>query len=167
MDISLGCIWTRELKHEDALWLAVEPFAFLGESVLRKYFFYGRSITTEDGICWGEQNPDPGEERRSWPSWEVSLGVPVTVQGDPAWGKCEVEDGTSVFGNVANLGNSNTRTYVVEVDKYGLGSGNVDVYIRGSTSVFLRHAASPSWALYSGPTEQDWQYVQLRMDHSA
>jgi len=124
------------------------------------------SIAPEDAIAWGEEIPD-GEEAKSWQYWEVSAGVGITVQGDADWGKAEVADGTPVYGDVVNIGDSNTRTYTVTRDKYGSGSGNVSLYIRGDTTPFTQHAGTPSWNLYSTPTEQDWQYVQLRIDYSS
>jgi hypothetical protein len=49
LDISLGCLWRRELKHEDALWLYAEPFAFLDEEIQgREYVFLVGSETTFD-----------------------------------------------------------------------------------------------------------------------
>jgi hypothetical protein len=41
-----GYIWTRQLTDDDALWLGVEPFAFLEENHFVKYFFLGMSTTS-------------------------------------------------------------------------------------------------------------------------
>jgi hypothetical protein len=125
------------------------------------------SIAPLDGIAWGEQNPDPGETPVTWKRWQVSPGVQITVQGDADWGKAEVEDGTIDYGDVVDTGDTSTKTFTVTRDKYGAGSGNISVYIRGQASPFTQHAGSPSWNLYSGATTQAWRYVQLRMDYAS
>ena len=117
------------------------------------------------GFAWGEETPDAGEEPASWQLWQETLGVPLTVQGDQDWGKAEVPTGTPVYGAVVNYGSSIQRTWTVTKDKYEAGSGDVTIRIRGSSTSFDQHDGTPSWSVYSGPTQQTWQYVQLRMDY--
>ena len=118
------------------------------------------SIASGNGICWGEENPDPGEEAKSWQYWEVTAGVKVTVDGDADWGKCSIPLYDIVRGDVVDLGSAESRTFTATVNKYGTGDTPL-VHVRGSATSFARFDESPSWSTL--PTVQAWRYVQLRM----
>jgi hypothetical protein len=119
----------------------------------------------QDGVWWGEQFPV--EQPVTWQRWESAPGVPLTTTGDSAWGKAVVEDGTPIVGHVVDTGDESTKTFTVTRDKYGTGSGNITISIRGSNALFGQHDGSPSWATYSGPTSQAWRYVQIKMEYAA
>jgi hypothetical protein len=120
------------------------------------------------GRAWGEEFPDAEEEASPWRRWKLSGGGPITVTGDPDWGKAIVDSGV-IYGDVLQLdsGAAVPRTFTIEVDKYGLGEGAVDAYIRGHVdTIFGQLDGTPSWNLYVGPTAQTWKYVQIRLDEA-
>lgn len=121
------------------------------------------SIALLSGVTWGEETPDADEEAQEWPRFQTAPGTPINVTGDADWGKAGVADGTPGLGNVIDLGSATTRTFTVIANKYGTGD-TPTIYIRGSATLFAQHDGSPSWNLYSSPTEQSWRYVQIRMD---
>jgi hypothetical protein len=115
------------------------------------------------GNCWGESNPDIDERAVSWQTWETSLGVKGTVQGDQDWGKIEVTDELIYYGSIVDSETTFVKTFIVYRDKYGTGSGVVDISIRGSDIIFSQHDGSPSWEAYTAPISRAWRYVQLKM----
>jgi hypothetical protein len=122
------------------------------------------SIAPLDGIAWGAQSPDAGEEAVTWQRWKVSGGNPINVSGDQNWGAAMVATGTPCLGEVIDTGDANSKTFTATRDKYASGSGAVTISIRGSASPFAYDAGSPSWSTYSAPVTQAWRYVQLKME---
>ena len=111
-------------------------------------------------MTWGHTPVDADEEAQEWPRFQTAVDTPITVSGDPDWGKAVISDGTPGRSNVLNLGDSNARTFTIIQNKYGTGDeGNA--YIRGSATSFAQHDGTPSWELYSTPIVRNWQYVQI------
>jgi hypothetical protein len=127
---------------------------------------YGSGVTATD-FCWGETTPDATENKLSWTQWEESNGVPVTVTGDPDYGSMQIDSGTPCYSPVVQNVSGLRRAFEVVQNKYGSGSGNVNVYIRGSNSSFAKWDANPTWNLYSGETKQDWNYIQLKVEYTS
>lgn len=124
-----------------------------------------RQLHLQDGVWWGEQFPV--EQPVTWQRWESAAGVPLTTTGDTNWGKAEVFDGTPIVGHVVDTGDSLSKTFTVTRDKYGTGSGNVTISIRGSATSFGQHDGSPAWSTYTTPTTQTWRYVQVKLEYAA
>jgi hypothetical protein len=95
------------------------------------------------------------------------VGVPGIVEGDADWGKMEVSEGSPLYGSIVDTQTISAKRITVLKNKYGIGSGNVLVYIRGSASVFSQFDITPAWSLYSTVVTQAWRYVQLKMEYSA
>jgi len=89
------------------------------------------------------------------------------VDGDANWGKAHVEESVPCYGSVVDTGDASEKKFTVIRDKYGTGSGNVTIYIRGDTSSFAQHDVSPEWAVYNAPIVRTWQYVQLKMVYTS
>jgi hypothetical protein len=140
-------------------------FATNGEGT--GYSADGTFTTFPVGIAWGEQTPTDEETPLAWTLWKDGADGAVTVVGDASWGQLEVVTGTAVYGSVIDIGSTALKTFSVTRDKYGTGSGNVAISIRGSDTSFAQLDVSPSWAAYSAPTQQTWQYVQLKLEFAA
>lgn len=89
------------------------------------------------------------------------------MQGDPDWGKVEVVDGTPIYSEVVDTGDTSSKTFTLTRDKYEAGSGSVTISIRGSATSFTRFAGTPTWTEYTAPTNQPWRYVQAKMEFVA
>jgi len=79
-----------------------------------------------------------------------------------------VEDGHPCISPVVEMGDANTKTITAQRDKYetgGGGTGTVTIYVRGQAGIFDRDAESPSWAEYTAPIEQDWRYIQWKLEY--
>jgi hypothetical protein len=88
----------------------------------------------------------------------------VTVIGDPDWGDAEIPVGSIGVSPVTDTGDWSNKTFTFLVNKYGTGSGNAILSIRGSDAPFGMFDASPAWVLYTAPTPQAWRYVQVRAE---
>lgn len=75
-------------------------------------------------------------------------------------------DGTPVYGPVVDRGESNEQVFTITVDKYGAGSGAVNVFIRGSASSFGQHDVSPAWQAYTAPVQDFWRYIQVKLEEA-
>jgi hypothetical protein len=116
-----------------------------------------------DCIAWGEENPLAGEEPISWQTWSDGAGSPPTVSGDPDWGKMQLDVGEQGRSGVVDIGNANERTYELDENVYGTGSGVATLQIRGDINVFTQDSAEPpNWENYTVPITRTWRYVQVR-----
>lgn len=113
-------------------------------------------------VAWGEEASD--EPARTWQDWEVSLGVNPTIIGDQDWGQMGLNIGTPTYSAMIDTGDTNNKTFTVDKNKYGSGTGTVTIYIRGSASTFGKFDGSPSWTEYTAPTSQTWRYAQLKVE---
>ena len=118
------------------------------------------------GYAFGEQSPNQGEGAESWATWSDGDGGLPVITGDADWGKIELGENDVGHSAVKDLGSGLSRTLTVTRDRYGTGSGNINTYIRGQAGTFLQDAASPSWAAYSNPIVEAWQYVQIKIERS-
>lgn len=98
----------------------------------------------------------------SWTAWETAPNTDITVSGDPDWGKGSI-DTTPALSGVVDTGDTLSKTFTVICPKYGTNEGTVTISIRGSTTTFNQHDATPEWATYTTPVINTWRYVQLRM----
>lgn len=114
------------------------------------------------GIAWGEASPAI-ETPESWSTWDDGASGPITVIGSSDWGKFIFGPAGTGHGPVKDLLNSNTKVLTVTLNKYGTGSGSPTVYMRGDTSTFNQDDVSPAWAVYTGPTQREWRYVQVKL----
>lgn len=120
------------------------------------------TLSPTGGLAFGEQNP-VGELPISWQTYSDGEGDIPQVEGDADWGKIVLSGVEQGRSRVYDFGNTDTRNYTLEVDKYGAGSGSGTVQIRGSAVSFAQDDALPGWEDYVGTIEQDWQYVQARL----
>lgn len=125
------------------------------------------SIAPEDSIAWGEESPDAGTEPLSWQRWQTAADTPVTVDGDPDWGSCEVNEGTPAYGDVIDTGDALTKEFTVTTNVYDTGTGDAVISVRGSDTVFAQHDLTPAWTGYAAPITRDWRYVQLKMEQGS
>jgi hypothetical protein len=89
--------------------------------------------------------------------------VKGTIQGDQDWGKMEVTDELIYYGSVVDSETEFVKIFTIWKDKYGTGSGVVEISIRGSNTIFGQHDGSLSWEAYTAPVSRAWRYVQLKM----
>lgn len=113
------------------------------------------------GIAWGEENPD--ETPESWDTWDDGAAGAINIEGDPDWGTFMFEASEIGHGPVKDLGDADTKIFMITLDKYGTGSGVPTVYIRGSATTFSQDDGSPSWEEYTVPTQKEWRYVQVKL----
>lgn len=92
--------------------------------------------------------------------------MPATVAGDADWGKLQVTDGTPDYGPVVDRGEANEQIFTVTLNKYGSGSGAVNVFIRGSAAGFAQHDVSPAWQAYTEPVQDAWRYIQVKLEEA-
>ena len=118
-------------------------------------------------VTWGEAAPDADEQDLSWSLWQTAPATPVVVSGDGSWGKLTAYSGETCYSSVVDMGSSAARHFTVQRDKYGTGSGNVTISIRGSATSFAQHDGSPSWSTYTVVVTQTWRYVQLKIEYAA
>lgn len=121
------------------------------------------------GLEWGEHYPVEAVDVYGWTEWKLEdgsaptfnppIGMGVSVAD---WGKLILYPSELVYSSVKSMP-SGTRTVEVEKNRYGFCVGNVDVWIRGSSTTFDWDDGSPSWSLYTSPVSVDWSYVQLRV----
>ena len=65
---------------------------------------------------------------------------------------------------VYDLGSAVTRTFKITENRYGTGTEDATIQIRGDTNPFNQDDGEPpNWANYVGPTVQGWRYVQVRV----
>jgi antitoxin component of RelBE/YafQ-DinJ toxin-antitoxin module len=118
------------------------------------------------GFAFGEESPNQDENPESWATWsDGGAGLP-TITGDADWGKLSLGDGEIGHSLVKNTGDTDNKLITVTRDRYGSGSGNVNIYIRGQAGSFGQDDGSPSWEAYSTPVAKVWQYVQLKVEYS-
>lgn len=120
-------------------------------------------VPPDDGVCWGHDTPNAGEDPVTWQVWQSALGVPLVTSGDRNWGEAVVSDGTPIVSQVVDTLDPNSKTFTVTRNKYGSGDAAA-VSIRGSASPFGAFDASPSWTPYSVATSQAWRFVQLKIE---
>jgi hypothetical protein len=114
--------------------------------------------------AFGEQNPTLGETAVSWQTWSDGAGHIPTIDGDPDWGKLNVDlSGEEGRSAVYDLGSSHARTFTLTENRYGTGGENAALQIRGHDSVtFLQDDTTPDWEDYSVPVSKNWRYIQVR-----
>jgi len=70
----------------------------------------------------------------------------------------------SIYGLVEDTGDTSPKSFAVTRDKYGTGSGSVEVWIRGSATSFdPDNPITPTYEEYAAPITRSWRYVQLLM----
>jgi len=114
---------------------------------------------------FGWSSPSYGEVPVSWQTWDDGFGHVPTIDGDPNWGKLNLDlsaPGEEGRSQVYDLGSSHARTFTLTENRYGTGGESATLQIRGDTSPFNQDDFSPIWANYSGPVSQTWRYVQIR-----
>jgi hypothetical protein len=57
---------------------------------------------------------------------------------------------------------SDLREHTLTEDRYGTGSGDATLQIRGSNTVFSQDDESPDWENYTEPIKRSWRYAQIR-----
>lgn len=119
-----------------------------------------------NGLEWGEETPYDNVYSYQWSEWtDENGGNPFTT---PRWGYSGYGWGQLLlYPDLANVSSvkglpSGWKTLTVEKNRYGSCSGYVNVYIRGSTTIFDRDDVSPSWSRYTSPVYVEWNYVQLK-----
>lgn len=83
------------------------------------------------------------------------------------WGRLIVYSGLPLVSSIVDTGDSNAKELTATLDKYGFGTGTVNVYIRGSESPFGVLDASPDWSLYSTPIMRAWRWFQMKLEYVA
>jgi len=86
----------------------------------------------------------------------------VNVDGDPSWGLLMLDLDEEAYSPVIQLG-IGTHYVQVLLDKYGVGSGSVIIYIRGSLTSFGVLDVSPTWEVYTTGVNRTWTYMQVRL----
>jgi len=121
------------------------------------------SVAPLDAICWGEETPDAGEESKPWTYWRKPGGAYAELETDE-WGRVTVTYPDSIYGLVEDTGDTSPKSFAVTRDKYGTGSGSVEVWIRGSATSFdPDNPITPTYEEYAAPITRSWRYVQLLM----
>jgi len=116
------------------------------------------------GKAFGEQNPSQGETAVSWQTWSDGDGDTPNIVGDTDWGKISLglNDGVEGRSAVYDLGSATNRKFTLTENRYGSGSEDAVLEIRGDTASFLQDDASPDWEVYATPITRGWRYVQVR-----
>ena len=113
---------------------------------------------------WGEENPTEGETPISWLEWSDGSGGTPAVDN---WGNLCLGPASTAQSRVEHTSNGSSKNYTIELSRYQANpsvSGSFDIYIRGSATVFSQDdGESPTWELYTGLVEKDWQYFQVRL----
>ena len=104
-------------------------------------FTFGEDSTS--AISYGEENPTDGEATVGWDTWSDGAGGTPTIVGDATWGKIQLLTGEIAHGPVYNVGAGSHNIKFTE-NKYGSGTGNFKIYIRGQAGVFTQDAGTPS-----------------------
>lgn len=113
--------------------------------------------------AFGEQNPTQGEDAVSWQTWSDGNGNVPDISGNADWGKLKLDlSGEEGRSPVYDLGSAATRIFTLTENRYGTGSEDATLQIRGSATIFTQDTVEPTWITYSAPTSQTWRYVQVR-----
>jgi hypothetical protein len=88
------------------------------------------------------------------------------VVDDADWGKLQVTSGTPDYSPVVDRGEASETVFTGTINKYGAGSGSVNVFIRGSGTAFGQHDVSPAWQAYTAPVQQFWRYIQVKLEEA-
>ena len=112
----------------------------------------------------GPSEPAGGEDPVSWQTWDDGTGTVVEVVGDADWGKMKLPFNPTHEGRSAvyDHGSAVTRKYTITENRYGTGTEDAIIQIRGDTSSFSQDDNSPVWEDYTVPISRSWQYVQVR-----
>jgi hypothetical protein len=113
--------------------------------------------------AFGVQSPTLGEDAVSWQTWSDGAGNVPTITGDADWGKLKIDlSGEEGRSAVYDHGSAVSRTYTLTENRYGSGTEDAVLEIRGSTTSFIQDAAVPAWEEYIAPITRVWRYVQIR-----
>ena len=81
------------------------------------------------------------------------------------WGKIQLAYGEQALSDVQYMGSpGNLRTFTLLSNKYGFGTGNFVISIRGSDVPFTTNSVIPAWITYTGAITAAWSYVQARIE---
>jgi hypothetical protein len=114
--------------------------------------------------AFGEQNPTAGETAVSWQTWsDGAAGIPDVV-GDADWGKLklDLDPGEEGRSTVYDLGSAVSRKFTLTENRYGTGTGDAALQIRGDSNLFDQDDVTPDWESYTTPISRTWRYVQIR-----
>ena len=114
-------------------------------------------------LSYGEETPTDGETTVGWDTWSDGAGGTPTIIGDATWGKIQLLTGEIAHGPVYNVG-AGSHNIKFTKNKYGSGTGNFKIYIRGQAEVFTQDAGSPSWEEYTTQVIKTWEYVQVKLE---
>jgi hypothetical protein len=116
------------------------------------------------GVTFGEEFPS-SEMSVVWQTWRKTDTTIPSVLGNANWGKVSLAFGEQALSPVEWLGNSGQlRTFTLLTNKYGFGTGNFIVSIRGSDTPFDTYDIVPAWETYFTPITRTWSYVQTRLE---
>jgi hypothetical protein len=87
----------------------------------------------------------------------------LKVDGDTHWGDLILLDGEVALGPVVEVTKVGVRSFVITLNRYGVGEGSVIAYIRGLTTVFNMRDILPVWEVYTIPINKNWSYVQIKL----
>jgi hypothetical protein len=88
----------------------------------------------------------------------------LEIDGDIHWGDLVLLSGEVALGPVIPVTKIGIRSFVVTLNKYGIGEGTVIAYIRGSTTIFTMRDILPTWEVYTIPINKNWSYVQIKLE---
>ena len=115
--------------------------------------------------AFGEENPTEGEDPVSWATWSDGAAGAVEVIGDADWGKMKLDfnpSGEEGRSAVYDLGSAASRKFTITENRYGTGTEDAQIQIRGDTVAFLQDDDLPFWTDYTVPLSRTWRYVQVR-----
>ena len=122
-----------------------------------------QAIDIATALSYGEETPTEGETTVGWDTWSDGAGGTPTIVGDATWGKIQLLTGEIAHGPVYNIG-AGTHNIKFTENKYGSGTGDFKIYIRGQAGVFTQDAETPSWEEYTTQVIKTWEYVQVKLE---
>jgi len=115
------------------------------------------------GVAFGEESPTEGETPSPWLEWsDGSGGTP----GTDNWGTMCLNTAEEAWSPVWHHGDGSSQTLTITLGRYAAdpsGQGIFTTYIRGQATLFSQDDGSPSWELYTAPTDKTWEYTQVRL----
>ena len=88
----------------------------------------------------------------------------LEIGGDIHWGDLVLLNSEVALGPVIPVTKIGIRSFVVTLNRYGIGEGTVIAYIRGSTTIFTMRDILPIWEVYTIPINKNWSYVQIKLE---